>query len=144
MGRTRSHVLPEALLVEAKAHILELNSSPTRASGKSLQQIRRSLNEVKAYLGSACPHNWSSLLYQYANRLAHLYFLRELNAIDAYLVFVYFISAPDVPKPVSVCEWRAATHVIKEVLGIGENHSLAPFVAEIYVKVPEFIAVAQD
>ncbi len=141
LGSTSSE---RRLLVEAKAHLAELNSNPTGASGKSLRQIRGSLNKVKAFLGSACPHDWSSLLYQYTNRLAHLYFLRELNSLDAYLVLVYFVGAPDVPKATSVSEWRAANRVIKDVLGIGPNHPLAPFVAEIYVEVPKFTAVAQE
>ena len=34
--------------------------------------------------------DWTKCFYQYANRLAHLYFLKELNGIDAALVFVYF------------------------------------------------------
>lgn len=29
-------------------------------------------------------------LYQYANRLAHLYFLRHLNGVEAYLLLLYF------------------------------------------------------
>ena len=35
--------------------------------------------------------DWSGTFYQYANRLAHLYLLHELNDVDAWLVFVYFV-----------------------------------------------------
>ena len=47
--------------------------------------------------------DWSHCFYQYANRLAHLYLLRESNGLDAFLVFVYFVDDRTVPNrdPVS-------------------------------------------
>src|SRR5205085_2564294 len=101
LGRT---VSGWPLLIEAKAYVEEANTSPSTAGSKSLAQIRRSLNQLKAFLRSPSPHDWSALLYQYTNRLAHLYFLRELNNIPAYLIFVYFVGAPDVPGPTSESE----------------------------------------
>lgn len=66
-------------LLEAKAHLSEINSSGTKAKGKSLRQIQQSLAETRAYLGSQTEVEWANRFYQYSNRLAHLYFLRELN-----------------------------------------------------------------
>ncbi len=37
-------------------------------------------------------YNLTKGFYQYINRLAHLYLLRVLNKIPAYLVFVYFVN----------------------------------------------------
>ena len=50
--------------------------------------------------------------YQYANRLAHLYSLRQMNDIDAYLVFVYFLNDPDLDGPHTERERRAAIEVL--------------------------------
>jgi hypothetical protein len=123
------------LLIEAKAYIEEMASSPSGAGGQSLQHIRRSLNHLKSFLGSASPHDWSALFYQYTNRLAHLYFLRELNRIDAYLVLVYFVGANDVPEPSTATEWKAAIRLLKKVLGLGRNHRLSRYIAEVFVDV---------
>lgn len=45
-------------------------------------------------------------LYQYANRLAHLYHLRHLNGLWAYLVFLYFCGDADTEGPAIPDEWR--------------------------------------
>jgi hypothetical protein len=80
----------KVFLVEAKAHIREAVSSPTGArSSDSTQLINASLKAVKEYIGSKSAADWSSLFYQYDNRLAHLYFLRVLNGINAYMIFLY-------------------------------------------------------
>ena len=66
--------------MEAKAHIAEMVTAPTQARGESaLQQIQESLRRVKAFVNSKAPVDWSTNFYQYSNRLAHLYFLREMN-----------------------------------------------------------------
>ena len=85
-------------LVEAKAHIGELASPASRAGEKSLEQIEKSLETVKAYLGVNPEYNWTGHFYQYTNRLAHLYFLRE-HDVNAYLVFVYFLNDADMKGP---------------------------------------------
>src|SRR5262249_19213035 len=90
LGRTTSGT---ALLVQAKAHIPELPSPPTKAAAKtSLALIASSLDQVKKTIGCGSSHDWAHLYYQYTNRLAHLYYLRTLNKLPAYLVFVYFVN----------------------------------------------------
>ena len=71
------------LLIEAKANIPEFNTSPTGASEGSLHKIRKAFDETRAFLNVHSKTDWSECFYQYANRLAHLYFLRELNKVDA-------------------------------------------------------------
>src|SRR5712691_3341557 len=105
------------LIVEAKANIPEVVSPGTSAMGKRLQRIERSLEETKRYLGVPADIPWSGKLYQYANRLAHLYLLRRLNKKKAYLAFVYFTGAADVDGPETEAEWRAALTLAKGVLG---------------------------
>lgn len=60
----------------------------------------RSFNETKHFLQAEPGCDWTERFYQYANRLAFLYFLREVNGIEAYLVFLYFLNDPhhDGPK----------------------------------------------
>src|SRR5687767_14622421 len=82
LGRTSRG---EPLLVEAKAHIPELLSPRTRATGRSLSTIRAALARVKRAVGSRAEADWSTTYYQYTNRLAHLYLLRTLNRIPACL-----------------------------------------------------------
>lgn len=134
LGRTRGGRL---LLIEAKAYIEEAVTSPCGARERSLLLIQRSLNQLKAFLRSGSPHDWSRLYYQYANRLAHLYFLRELNGLDAYLVFVYFCHAPDVPEASSEQEWQAANRLLKCTLGLGRSHRLSRYIAEVFIDVRE-------
>ena len=93
------------ILVEAKAHISELVSPPTGATEPSLTKIRESLNATKEFLGSSSEADWSTCFYQYTNRLAHLYLLRELNALAAFLIFVYFDNDKNMGGPSTHAEW---------------------------------------
>lgn len=131
----RGH-LGKILLVEAKAHIGELVSQPIRATGKSLRQIRRSLAETKQYVSSKSEAVWSSYFYQYTNRLAHLYLLRVLNQIPAFLVFVYFLNDRTMSGPSTAGEWKAAIEVMEKYLGIGRNR-LDKYMADVFIDVKE-------
>lgn len=141
LGRTSDG---KYLLVEAKANIPEIVSSATMASIPSRQLIEKSLEETKAFMKVSPSIPWSGKLYQYANRLAHLYLLRELNRIDAHLLFVYFIGDEDVVGPGTVGEWQAALTVAKAVLGIPQRHPLSRFVHDIYVHVDELTDSARS
>jgi hypothetical protein len=120
------------ILVEAKAHIPEAVSPPTGATEPALTLIRSSLNETKVFLGCGARCDWAGFFYQYTNRLAHLYFLRELNGLPAYLVFLYFTHAPDVPAAPTEEEWHGALRLVHTYLGVG-RHKLSPFVSELFV-----------
>ena len=74
-------------------------------------------------------------LYQYANRLAHLYLLRELNRVPAHLLFVYFVGDDDVNGPETVPEWEAALSLAKRVLGLPERHRLSDYVSDVFFNV---------
>lgn len=132
LGRTDSGNI---LLIEAKANIPEIVSPACKASDHSKSLIQRSLREVQEFLGIDPNIDWSGKLYQYTNRIAHLYLLREINQIPAYLVFVYFIGDHDVDGPGSVLEWKAALTVAKGVLGIGERHRLSKYMADVYIDI---------
>ena len=106
------------LFLEAKAHIPEAASPASRASAASFQLIERSLHEARRFYAPRATATWSNLFYQYANRLAHQYFLRELNGVPSTLVFLYFVNADDMLGPMSEEEWHGAVRLIHAVLGL--------------------------
>lgn len=106
------------LFVEAKAHIPEAASPATRASEASRKLIERSLTEARRFYAPRATCVWSSIFYQYANRLAHHYFLREVNGVPGVLAFLYFVNADDMLGPMSEEEWRGAARLIHAVLGL--------------------------
>ena len=135
LGRTDRGAV---FLVEAKANIPELVSPASGAkSPASIALIDDSLKEVQRFLRVDTGIDWTGKLYQYANRIAHLYLLRELNRIPAYLLFIYFIGDSDVDGPQTAEEWKAAIEVAERVLGLPARHRLSDYVADIFVHVDE-------
>jgi hypothetical protein len=122
----------EVLLVEAKAHIAEMASPASRAQGSFLAQIHASLTETKIYLGIKSEYDWAGPLYQVTNRLVHLYFLRILNSVPAYLVNIYFVNAPDVPLPATRQEWEGAKQLEYALLGTG-HRKLSKYIVDVFV-----------
>jgi len=127
----------DLILVEAKAHISELVSDPTGASGSSLAKIRESLDATKRFLGSRSDADWAVCFYQYANRLAHLYLLREINSLPAYLLFLYFINDEEMGGPSTQLEWEGAIHLLESFLRIRRPHRLAQYVLHAFIDVEE-------
>lgn len=124
------------ILVEAKAHISELCSSPTGAKGKSLVMIRESLDETKRFLRSHAKVDWSTCFYQYTNRLAHLYFLREKARLPAYLLLIYFLNNHDMGGPTSQGEWEGAIGLMETFLGL-RRHRLSDYILHAFIDVDE-------
>src|SRR5438552_16444308 len=79
-------------VIEAKSHFGEICTPSCGAGRDSLIRIKRSLEECRLFLGAQRTVDWTFYFYQYTNRLAHLYLLRELNKLDAFLLFVYFLN----------------------------------------------------
>jgi hypothetical protein len=124
-------------LVEAKAHISEMVSSPSGAGEDSLNKIRGELERTKAFLHAKANVDWTTYFFQYANRLAHLQFLRFDNKLSAFLVFIYFIGDQDVKGPSTKEEWLGAIELVHSFLGIGRT-KLTPFITDVFVHVDEF------
>jgi hypothetical protein len=120
------------ILVEAKAHIDEAVDFRSKASGDALHRIQSRLDEAQAAFRASKDAFWHMPLYQMANRLAHLYYLAGINKKDAYLVFVDFANAPDVPEPVTCQEWQGVVRLAHKCLGL-KNSRLARRVATIIV-----------
>jgi hypothetical protein len=109
------------LFIEAKAHIPEAATPATKASPQSLKLIKQSLAKARRFYAPKASADWSIHFYQYANRLAYQYFLRERNGINSTLVFLYFLNADDMHGPRSEDEWKGASRLIHAVLGVPQN-----------------------
>ena len=121
-------------IVEAKSHISELISSSRAENEDSIRLIHKSLEETKRYLNSSVEVDWSKRFYQYTNRLAHLYFLRVMNKLPAYLVFVYFVNDVEQKGPTSDDEWKGALKLLHSYLGLG-RHNLRKYICDLFVDV---------
>lgn len=127
------------LLVEAKANLPEFESSASQASPASAKLIAESMNEAKPSFGAPTSSNWMGAYCQYANRLSHLYLLRAENAIDAFLVFLYFTGGTEVGGPLTTDEWTDAIHSAHQALQIREG-PLSPFVLELFIDITNLAA----
>lgn len=128
------------LLVEAKAYIEEAVDYRSRATDpNSIGKIRKALKRAQIAFRVNPDARWDSPFYQYANRLAHLYFMRQLNGLDAYLLFLYFADAPDVPEPSTAEQWRGAERVMKKCLGL-THHPFSPYSKTLIWSIPQMSA----
>jgi hypothetical protein len=117
------------VLVEAKSHVPEVYGNGCGASGDSLSLIKSSLAGTKAWLGVSPDADWLGRLYQSANRLAYLYFLREIGKVDAFLANVYFTGDPH--SPTTRQQWDEGIGAVSEQLGIA---SPAPCSASVFLE----------
>ena len=146
LGKTRGG---QVILVEAKAHVEEMVGSPTQASSESRALIRESLKSVKRHVKSRSPARWQTSFYQYNNRLAHLYLLRHLNGIDAFLVNLHFLNADEMASdrtvvPKTVDEWKAAIALQERFLGIHPKHALSRYAIHAFVDTRDIAARSQS
>ncbi len=128
----------DIILVEAKSHIPELVSS-CQAEGPALELIKNSLAETAAFYGADSAAGWLEGYYQYANRLAHLYLLRHVNKVPAWLVFVCFVNDFDMAGPTSADGWKSGIEDVHAHLGI-KRVRLAPHVVDLF---PDVTRVGQ-
>jgi hypothetical protein len=79
--------------------------------------IEKSLGWTQAQLGvrTKTSADWCGPLYQNANRLAHVYWLRSVG-VRAWLVHLLFIDDPH--GPTSEPEWEAALKKTDDELGL--------------------------
>jgi hypothetical protein len=106
------------VLLEAKAHAGEMSSRWKATSPQSIDLITRSLEGTAVAFGSGLTPAWTEAYYQYANRLAHLRFLRDLSGVPTALVFVYFTGDDDMDGPGSAEEWEGHLESVRVALGL--------------------------
>lgn len=122
------------LLVEAKAHRSELMSRCAATNSRSLAKIRRALEQTQAFCRADPAADWSQHHYQYANRLSHLYWLRQLNGVDAQLLFIYFIHDTSKTNLPSVERWQHEIAGVHRRLGL-DSAPMPGFVHQLFVDV---------
>lgn len=119
------------VLVEAKSYPDEVIGSGCQAveGGPSRILIESSLNATATWLGVPLKEVWLGDLYQSANRLAHVYFLREKLGKDARLVNLCFENDPH--RPTTRTAWDDAHSTFKASLGL--TGVQVPWLAEVYL-----------
>ncbi len=117
-------------LFEAKAHVGEMVST-CQASPKSRAQIETALSDTKVAFGAASGADWLTGYYQYANRLAHQFFLRRAG-VHAWLVFLYFTNDAEMQGPTSEAAWHVHLEEVHRQLGLPSNTRI-PGVLNVFV-----------
>lgn len=112
---------PIALLVEAKSHIPEMRSQGCHASEPSLAKIQRALHDAKRWAKADPMADWTGPLYQAANRIAHLYFLRQRLGRPCFLIHLYFVNDPY--RPTSQAAWNQRLDTAHQELGLSASVS---------------------
>lgn len=106
------------LLLEAKSHINEVSSGGSDAEdAASIGRIRRALDAAKRHFGASQNADWLGPYYQSANRLAHLYFFREIAGIQAWLINLYFEDDPAPIRRTTREAWQSKLSEIRRALG---------------------------
>ena len=121
----------EIILVEAKAHIGEIFSSGCQASGESREQIARALDRTIVAFHAKPRIDWTSSLYQMANRLCHLEFLTR-HGVPARLVNVCFVGDSEMEGPRTVEEWQGALQVARYMLGLPKRHPGSQRIIDVF------------
>jgi len=127
----------EWLLVEAKAHVMEMRSD-CGAKGEGRLLIAQSLDATKKATAVPVSCNWLEGHYQYANRLAALHFLNA-QGIKARLVLIYFMgdrhSSASTTCPASEQEWESAIQAAEKHLGLAGKSELESRVYKVFLPV---------
>jgi hypothetical protein len=133
-GLARAHLRTGGegvLLLEGKSYPKELfGPGCTAKANRSKQLIRSALEQTQAWLGLPVgADRWLGRLYQSANRLAHLYFLREIVGIEAWLAHACFIDDTD-HVPIAEGAWRRSMEEADRELGLAES---SPFAGAVFL-----------
>jgi len=118
---SRPGIQPGVLLVEGKSYPDEmLKGSPTASGPGSSNRrlIDSSLAWTRGKLGAPEDYadDWSGALYQNANRVAHLLWLRE-HGVDAWLVHLLFVG-DKTTRPTTEPQWKNAAKEADRRLGL--------------------------
>lgn len=114
------------LLIEAKAHIGEMNSSRmNRKTPATVVTRERALCDTAHYFGIEPNVNWTGAKYQTANRLAFAYFLSKFANKPACVVYVLFTGDKEMSRgKVATKEmWEKKFNAAIEDLGLPTDDS---------------------
>jgi len=129
------------LLVEAKGHIGEMESKCGATKVASKQKIHLALEKASRAFGNQSKpvENWLEPYYQYANRLAVLYFLMNecVPSVNARLLFIYFYgeNRVNLECPQNEQEWLPAIQKMYARLGVDKNYELTKRIHHLFLPV---------
>ncbi|PWJ10339.1 hypothetical protein [Jannaschia seohaensis] len=130
------HIDGAPVLVEAKAHLAEFLSPATQAGPSSRPRIEAAFGTVQRAEGLRPPADWTRCLYQLANRIAHLWFMRS-RGLDATLLLVGFVGDRDMSGPEHPETWASAEAVAFHALGLSNGHTLRRSIVSVHPHVQE-------
>jgi len=125
---------PGVLLVEAKAHPGEIASSCGAKDQISIEKIKAGLDATKTWLGADKRSDWYTQYYQSANRLAHLYFLRQVAKVPAWLANIYFVG-DESHVPTSREDWDEKIAEVGRCLGLAKVS--LPYTGSVFLAAKE-------
>jgi hypothetical protein len=131
-SRERLHPCPESLIPASECRIKIIAAVHKPGAGfYTVADLHSSVDRVhNVKLREAGYGDWTGPLYQFANRLAHLYFLREVARVPAWFVNVCFTSDPH--RPSALQAWEEALQAAKEALGLGQRS--IPYCADVFLE----------
>jgi hypothetical protein len=132
----------EYVLVEAKAHLGELESPCQAEAEGSKNTIKKAFETTKNRFNIQTQNDWLEKYYQLANRLAFVNFMLD-NGISASLLNIYFINGwikrdLDTKRVIedksvkTIEEWHKKIKEEYEYLGI--NNDTKKYISEIFVE----------
>jgi hypothetical protein len=121
------------VIVEAKAQISEFDSC-CQAGEEGKAKIEKAFCETQKAFGIAAPNSWLDKYYQFANRLAFVYFMRK-NGLDGSLLNICFINGwagkdPKLNVPDKET-WEQKTEEVYAYLGI--NGEAKKYIHSVFV-----------
>jgi hypothetical protein len=127
----------EWLLVEAKAHLSELNSSCGAKEDWGRPLVRETLDRVKEALGADQSRDWMDGCYQFCNRLAVIHHLVTHDA-PAHMLWIYFTGDRLTGRrvcPANEHGWREALGEQAKKVGLPADHPLASRLHSVFLPV---------
>ncbi len=119
------------ILAEAKSYVGEMQSTCMAKAPTSREKIDVALAKTKQWIGVQEEVDWKIGFYQFANRLAHLYFLREIARVpSAWLVNLCFVD-DDPPRRTSIAEWERRLAEARAKLGLPSS---VPWVSDVLLR----------
>ena len=124
------------ILLEAKSHTSELKGGGCKAKDDaSIAKIKSSLETTKQALGVKSEPDWLGEYYQYANRIAHLYFMNVVAQVPTWLVFLYFLGDTRPKKgPETVAGWETILDRVRKKIGLPNHPPLAQRIVTVFAE----------
>jgi len=117
------------VLIEAKSYPDEVRGNGCQASSASRRKIETALDATARWLRMERPPSWMGALYQSANRMAHVYFLRERLGVEASMINICFVGDPRMPTTEEA--WKKEKDDFRRDLGIEAVPT--PWLIDVYL-----------